>query len=506
MEIHDRWAAEKKSLFILSLKLSPIPDPEQTSHSVRLREERVKALWEGLRRRYFGETEEEPMVEEGLPPGNHPSLQEERLQEQNLVLRQQIADLMDSLRRRGVRVPEDPPSPILGFRDDDSGDPPPGGVDSVPQRYSSREESNTPGVSVGTSDRELAGETTSSPSGENSSTTRKSSRIKVQKESPAQNKATNPAPRRLVRDRFFYKPDHEVSSSSQILLLAQNLPREVSSDHEVSSSNQILLLAQNLPREVSSDHEVLSSNQILLLDQNLPREVSSSNQIVLLASFLPDTISSEGPVHLDGKRNHDNELPLAASEAGPVESSKLTSETFSRVRKVLLSQRTLRKILVAKETLFKFGTFVPRNEHEAQLSPEASRWMAGRDLEWLRMGQRETFARDWTWNRIQREFPNYKKSEIGHLFYVFDYKYSGEHRVRLVFDGSRQSPGTFTETYAPAARQESVRLFHIVLVEEGYFLGQYDVPQAFLLAPIDSDIFVYPPMSGKIIINYEVNS
>ena len=49
------------------------------------------------------------------------------------------------------------------------------------------------------------------------------------------------------------------------------------------------------------------------------------------------------------------------------------------------------------------------------------------------------------------------------------------------------------ETYAPAARQESVRLFHVILVEEGYFLGQYGVPQAFLLAPIDSDIFVYPP-------------
>jgi hypothetical protein len=109
------------------------------------------------------------------------------------------------------------------------------------------------------------------------------------------------------------------------------------------------------------------------------------------------------------------------------------------------------------------------------------------------MGQRETFGRDWTWDRIQREFPAYLKSEIGHLFYVFDFKYSGEHRVRLVFDGSRQSPATYNETYAPAARQESVRLFHIVLVEESYCLGQYDVPQAFLLAPIDTDIFVYPP-------------
>jgi hypothetical protein len=169
------------------------------------------------------------------------------------------------------------------------------------------------------------------------------------------------------------------------------------------------------------------------------------------------------------------------------------SEVPMTKRKILLSLRTLRKVLAAKETLFKFGTFVPRNESEALRSPEASRWIAGRDLEWLRMGQRETFARDWTWNRVQREFPDYKKKDIGHLFYVFDYKYSGEHRVRLVFDGSRQSPATYSETYAPAARQESVRLFHIILVEEGYFMGQYDVPQAFLLAPIDADIFVYPP-------------
>jgi hypothetical protein len=57
-------------------------------------------------------------------------------------------------------------------------------------------------------------------------------------------------------------------------------------------------------------------------------------------------------------------------------------------RKILLSLRTLRKVLAAKETLFKFGTFVPRNESEALRSPEASRWIAGRDLEWLRMGQR----------------------------------------------------------------------------------------------------------------------
>ena len=149
--------------------------------------------------------------------------------------------------------------------------------------------------------------------------------------------------------------------------------------------------------------------------------------------------------------------------------------------------------MAAKESLFKFGTFIPRSEREADSSPEAPRWRAGRDLEWLRLRDQGTFERDWSWKRIQLEFATYKRADIGFLFYVYDYKYSGEHRVRLVFDGSRQSTDTYDETYAPTARQESVRIFHVVCVEESYGIGQYDVPQAFLKAFIDFDIFVYPP-------------
>ena len=63
----------------------------------------------------------------------------------------------------------------------------------------------------------------------------------------------------------------------------------------------------------------------------------------------------------------------------------------------------------------------------------------------------------------------------------------------MVFDGSRQGESTYKETYAPTVRAESVRLFHIFCVEEGLHIGQYDVPQAFLKADIDHDIFVYPP-------------
>ena len=159
----------------------------------------------------------------------------------------------------------------------------------------------------------------------------------------------------------------------------------------------------------------------------------------------------------------------------------------------LISKRILRRIMAAKESLVKFGTFVPRNDRQADESPEASRWKAGRDLEWFRLGKEGTFDGDWTWAKVRASYPDYKRSDVGFLFYVYDFKFSGEHRVRLVFDGSRQGESTYKETYAPTVRAESVRLFHIYCVEEGLQIGQYDVPQAFLKADIDHDIFVYPP-------------
>jgi hypothetical protein len=66
---------------------------------------------------------------------------------------------------------------------------------------------------------------------------------------------------------------------------------------------------------------------------------------------------------------------------------------------------------------------------------------------------------------VRKSYPQYRKADIGHLFFIYDYKFSGEHRVRLVFDGSRQSEATYNETYAPTVRPESVRLFHIYAVE-----------------------------------------
>jgi hypothetical protein len=216
---------------------------------------------------------------------------------------------------------------------------------------------------------------------------------------------------------------------------------------------------------------------------------------------VPDDLELPPPIlgtNRDESGDSDDDRPgLLARGAAGGDQEFLEGEkegwTIIASTRIALTVRQLRRVMAAKESLFKFGTFIPRSEREADASPEAPRWRAGRDLEWFRLRDQGTFERDWSWKRIQLEFATYKRADIGFLFYVYDYKYSGEHRVRLVFDGSRQSADTYYETYAPTARQESVRIFHVVCVEESYGIGQYNVPQAFLKAFIDFDIFVYPP-------------
>jgi hypothetical protein len=158
-----------------------------------------------------------------------------------------------------------------------------------------------------------------------------------------------------------------------------------------------------------------------------------------------------------------------------------------------LNTKQLRRILTARESIFKYGIYLPKNDRDADASPERARWYSGRQLEWLRLKEARAFEYDWTLPRMLQEFPDYSVKDIGHCFYIYDYKFSGEHRVRLVFDGSRQSPSTYDDTYAPTVRPESIRLFHVYAVEMGWPIHQFDVPQAFLQLPIDHTIFVYPP-------------
>jgi hypothetical protein len=67
-----------------------------------------------------------------------------------------------------------------------------------------------------------------------------------------------------------------------------------------------------------------------------------------------------------------------------------------RLRIIFLTARTtLRRILNFKESIMKYGIFVPRNDHEADNSPERLRWDSGRQLEWMRLRDQGTFERNW---------------------------------------------------------------------------------------------------------------
>ncbi len=158
-----------------------------------------------------------------------------------------------------------------------------------------------------------------------------------------------------------------------------------------------------------------------------------------------------------------------------------------------INSKVMRRILATRESIFKYGVYLPKSDYDANNSPERDRWRSGRKLEWLRLKNIGAFEYDWTISRMNAEYPDYAISDIDRLFYIYDYKFTGEHRVRLVFDGSRQSPSTYNLAYSPTVRSESIRLFHVYAVEMDWDIRQFDVPQAFLQSFIDHVIFVHPP-------------
>ena len=69
-------------------------------------------------------------------------------------------------------------------------------------------------------------------------------------------------------------------------------------------------------------------------------------------------------------------------------------------------------MLLGRESVFKFGVHVPKNDGEANKSPERVQWLAGRTLEWLRLKKVEAFDGTWTKARIRKELPTFQLTDI----------------------------------------------------------------------------------------------
>jgi hypothetical protein len=469
----DREAAVKKMIFRASLRTAPGtgPDVAEDAQSASLREQRTADLWEGLRRVYFNENETPALPIEGLNRESGAIVDSSRQEE----LCQEITDLLEERNRlraaidaelqrrsRSSRPGEPVPSSLpfrRNFDDPDSGGMPPGSDTVGVFRQDDHEWDQKD---------ESAGDASVDEDGGNN----------------GDSSQNVPPPFEFLSDRSSVVGRSFLDSElGWCLVSGWGYFDELYPTYFYHPERSTDIRAD---QEFSPESEVLS--WLALSPDRVPDQPSTPPLCVSLEmSRKPEERKIRVPSVMTLSQ-HSCSPCKAAVSAVLRQSQRLCEQINPRL--VFLSQK-VRKVLAAKESLFKIGTFVPANDREADSSPESHRWRAGRSLEWFRLNQQGTFDPDWTWEKAVAAYPTYKKKDIGFLFYVYDYKFSGEHRVRLVFDGSRQGETTYKETYAPTVRSESVRLFHVVCVEERFQIGQYDVPQAFLKADIDHDIFAY---------------
>ena len=119
-------------------------------------------------------------------------------------------------------------------------------------------------------------------------------------------------------------------------------------------------------QEFSSEYEVLS--WLALSPDRVPDEPATPPP--LFKGGVPRKSEERKiRVHSVATRPPSSCSPWVAGASGLVRQSHRLFEQVNP-RLVLLSKKVLRKILAAKESIFKFGTFVPANDREADSSPE----------------------------------------------------------------------------------------------------------------------------------------
>ncbi len=86
---------------------------------------------------------------------------------------------------------------------------------------------------------------------------------------------------------------------------------------------------------------------------------------------------------------------LSAKRKCPIHGTMLVRRVMDlSAQTKALSSKIITRILKAQESMFKYGTFIPRSDREAEQSPEAPRWRSGRTLKWLRLREAKTFETD----------------------------------------------------------------------------------------------------------------
>ncbi|KAF0733960.1 hypothetical protein Ae201684P_002426 [Aphanomyces euteiches] len=131
----------------------------------------------------------------------------------------------------------------------------------------------------------------------------------------------------------------------------------------------------------------------------------------------------------------------------------------------------------------------PKTPHEALSGPNAARWREAMQVEI------DNLIENGTWQLV--DLP--RDTNVVSNKWVFKVKYDSKgdvekFKARLVARGFSQQYGVdYTETYSPVIKQQSVRLILALGTFFGEEIEHMDVPQAFVKAGLDTDIYVEIP-------------
>lgn len=141
-----------------------------------------------------------------------------------------------------------------------------------------------------------------------------------------------------------------------------------------------------------------------------------------------------------------------------------------------------------------FSEDEPRTFSEAISGPNANEWKQAIKSELDAHSKNETWAicsRPKTGTTLSVKWIfKLKKDQHGNIM---------RYKARLVARGYEQKKGIdYTETFAPVARSESIRILLSIGAAKNMFVERFDVSTAFLYGKIEEEIYVEPPEGIKI--------
>ncbi len=192
--------------------------------------------------------------------------------------------------------------------------------------------------------------------------------------------------------------------------------------------------------------------------------------------------------------------PLQLSDNEVEDDSPWFQSYFDDVRRIMENseKRVSRRPGSSAVNAMKVGEepIEPKTFKQAIEGEDAEKWHESIQLEY------SALIANKTWDVIDRSLvPN--NAAIHRPIWKFKIKEDGRYKSRLCFDGRYQEEGVdFYETYAPVMRLETTRVILNMTLQNGGVIHQMDIPNAFLNADVDTDVYMYEPdgfRSGKVV-------